>query len=194
MLNIILILILQLVYVPLMTLRTIFSVKNMNTIASFLGFGEAFIYVAGLSLVFSGDQGPLAMLVYAIGFGLGTFLGGVIENKLAIGYNHFTVNLLEKNIDLINRLRNEGFGVTIYEGEGRDSRRYGLDILTKRSREEELMDLIDQYEPDSFIVSYETRRFQGGFLIDTMKKSRRSRRTRKVKNESKNKIKETKKE
>jgi len=93
MLNIILILVLQLVYVPILTLRTIFLVKNMTVIAAFLGFAEALIYVFGLSLVFSGDQGPLAMLVYALGFGLGILIGGAGENKLAIGYNSFQVNL-----------------------------------------------------------------------------------------------------
>ena len=173
MLNIILILVLQLVYVPLLTLRTIFLVKNMTLMASILGFLEALIYVFGLSLVFSGDQGPFAMFVYALGFGLGILIGGAVENKLAIGYNNFEVNLMDKNIDLINHLRNEGFGVTVYEGEGRDSKRYRLDILTKRNREEELLDFIDEYEPKAFIVSYEPRRFKGGFLVNSMKKVKR---------------------
>ena len=173
MINILLILLLQLIYVPLLTLRTIFLVKNMTVIASLLGFAEAFVYVFGLSLVFSGEQGPLAMLVYALGFGLGIVIGGVIENKLAIGYNNFAVNLMDKNTALIDHLRKEGFGVTVYEGEGRDSKRYRLDILTKRNREEELLDLIDQYEPKSFIVSYEPRRFKGGFLVTTMKKAKK---------------------
>ena len=173
MINIILILILQLIYVPLLTLRTIFLVKNMTVIASFLGFAEALISVFGLSLGFSGDQGPLAMVVYAVGFGLGILIGGAVENKLAIGYNSFVVNLMEKNTDLINHLRDEGFGVTIYEGEGKDSSRYRLDILTRRNREEELLDIIDKYEPLSFIVSYEPRRFKGGFLVNTMRRARR---------------------
>ncbi|MDY0234727.1 MAG: DUF2179 domain-containing protein [Gudongella sp.] len=173
MINIVLILVLQLIYVPLLTLRTIFLVKNMTVIASLLGFAEALIYVFGLSLVFSGDQGPLAMVVYAVGFGLGILIGGAVENKLAIGYNSFAVNLMNKNTDLINHLRNEGFGVTVYEGEGRDSKRYRLDILTRRSREEELLDLVDEYEPQSFVVSYEPRRFKGGFLVNSMKKARK---------------------
>ena len=175
MIEIILILILQLVYVPLLTLRTIFLVKNMTIIASILGFAEALIYVFGLSLVFSGDQGPLAMFVYALGFGIGILIGGAVENKLAIGYNSFQVNLMEKNTELINLLRNKGFGVTVYEGEGRDSKRYRLDILTKRSREEELLALIDEFEPKAFIVSYEPRRFQGGFLVNAMKKTKKKR-------------------
>ena len=177
MVNIFLILILQLIYVPLLTLRTIFLVKNMTTIASLLGFAEALVYVFGLSLVFSGDQGPLAMIVYATGFGLGILIGGAVENKLAIGYNNFSVNLMNKNSELINHLRNEGFGVTVYEGEGRDSERYKLEILTQRNREEELLDFIDDFEPRAFIVSYEPRRFKGGFLVNSMKKARRAPRT-----------------
>lgn len=170
--EIILILALQLVYVPIFTLRTIFLVKQMTVIASFLGFLEALIYVFGLSLVFSGERSPLAMIVYAIGFGVGMMIGGIIENKLAIGYNSLTVNLVQKNMDLINFLRAEGFGVTVYEGEGRDSKRYRLDILTKRNREEELIQIIEEYEPRAFIISYEARRFKGGFLVNSMKKMR----------------------
>lgn len=173
MINILLILLLQLIYVPILTLRTIFLVKNMTLVASFLGFLEALIYVFGLSLVFSGDQGTLAMFVYAGGFGIGILVGGYVENKLAVGYNSFVVNMMNKNTDLIARLRNEGFGVTVYEGEGRDSIRYRLDILTKRSREKELLELIDEYEPQSFVVSYEPRRFKGGFLVKNMKKQRK---------------------
>ncbi len=182
MINIILILVLQLLYVPLLTLRTIFLVKNMTKIAALLGFLESLIYVFGLSLVFSGEQGPIAMLVYALGFGLGILIGGAVENKLAIGYNSFVVNLIDKNTDLIDYLRNEGFGVTVYEGEGRDSRRYRLDILTKRNREEELLDLIEKHDPRAFIVSYEPKRFKGGFLVNTMKNAN------KVKNQSKRKL------
>ncbi|WP_350343088.1 DUF2179 domain-containing protein [Proteinivorax tanatarense] len=168
--EIILILILQLIYVPIFTLRTIFLVKNVTIMASFLGFLEALVYVFGLSLVFSGDTGTVALIVYALGFGVGMLIGSAIENKLAIGYNNLMVNLMDKNTELITHLRNEGFGVTVYEGEGRDSKRYRLDILTKRSREEELFHIIEKFEPRAFIISYEARRFKGGFLVKSMKK------------------------
>jgi len=144
----------------------------MTLQASILGFAESLIYVFGLSLVFSGEKGPVAMIVYAGGFGVGILIGGAIENKLAIGYNNIVANLMNKNMDLINHLRDQGFGVTISEGEGRESKRYRLDILTKRSRENELLQLIDQYEPRAFIISYETRRFKGGFLVNSMKKDK----------------------
>lgn len=170
MLSIILIFALQLVYVPIMTLRTIFLVKNMSVAASSFGILEALIYVFGLSLVFSGHQSMTGMVVYAVGFGVGLYIGTRIENKLAIGYTSLVVNLLDMNEELIVLLRNKGFGVTVFEGMGRDSKRYQLEILTKRNREKEAMNIIGEYEPKAFIISYEPRKFKGGFLVKSMKK------------------------
>ncbi|KYG88901.1 DUF2179 domain-containing protein [Metasolibacillus sp. FSL H7-0170] len=168
--NIVLIIILQLIYVPFLTLRTIFLVKNVTFLAAIFGMIEMLIYVFGLSLVFSGDQSILAMVVYAVGFGLGIFLGAKIERKLAIGYVYATINTQKKNDELVAFLRNAGFAVTIYVGEGRDSERYKYEILTKRNREPELFQIVEQFEPNAFIISYEPKSFKGGFLVARMKR------------------------
>lgn len=162
--QIILILILQMTYVPMLVLRTVFMVKNIRYLASFFGIMESLIYVFGLSLVFTGDQKIVAMIVYAVGFGLGLWWGGLIEEKLSIGFTTITINLLEKNEEFIRLLREQGYGVTIYEGEGKDSKRYKLEVLTKRNRERELMKYINQHDPNAFVIAYEPKKFQGGFL------------------------------
>jgi len=167
--SIFLFVILQLIYVPFLTLRTIFLVKNVTFLAALFGMVEMLVYVFGLSLVFNGEQSMLAMIVYAAGFGLGIFLGAKIERKLAIGYVYATINTQNKNEELVNFLRNEGFAVTIYIGEGRDSNRYKYEILTKRNRETELFQIVEHYEPNAFIISYEPKSFKGGFLLNRMK-------------------------
>lgn len=167
--EILLILLLQLIYVPIYTLRTIFLVKNITVLASILGIAEMLIYVFGLSLVFGGDQSFVSMVVYAVGFGLGIILGTKLEQKIAIGYINVTVNTQEKNCNLIDTLRQNGFGVTLYIGEGRDSERYRMEILTKRNRENELIATVEKFEPRAFIISYEPRRFKGGFLLDRLR-------------------------
>ncbi|WP_341285558.1 DUF2179 domain-containing protein [Priestia megaterium] len=167
--DIVLILVLQLLYVPIYTLRTIFLVKNVTALAAILGVAEMLIYVFGLSIVFSGDQSLVQMVVYAVGFGIGIILGTMLESKLAIGYINVTVNTQQKNTELINMLRNNGFGVTVYTGEGRDSDRFRMEVLTKRNRENELIATVEHYEPKAFIISYEPRRFKGGFLLNRVK-------------------------
>lgn len=168
--QIILLLLIQLVYVPLYTLRTIFLVKGISLAASFFAFIESLIYVFGLTIVLTGDNPPIVLVFYACGFSLGILLGGYVERKLAIGYTCLSVNLMNVNHELINALRDCGYGVTFFEGEGKNGKRCRLEILTKRSCENHLMNAIELYEPKAFIISYEPRRFKGGYLVKAMGK------------------------
>jgi len=168
--DLILILILQLFYVPMLALRTISMVKQLKSLTAIFGILESLIYVFGLSLVLTGEQTIWEMLVYALGFGIGLLVGIYIENKIAIGFTSVIVNIRERNHQLIEFLRESGYGVTVFEGEGREGTRFRLDILTKRSKEKELMDTITKYEPTAFVILYEPKLFKGGFLLDQMKK------------------------
>lgn len=185
--DIILLLILQLVYVPMLALRTISMVKKLRVLTAFFGFLESVVYVFGLAIVFSGDQSIVEMLVYAVGFSLGLIVGIEIERKIAIGYVSFLVNINNKNEALIQALRNKGFGVTVFAGEGRDSTRYRLDILTRRTQEKQLMDIIEEHEPNSFVLAYEPTRFKGGFMEVMMKRHMRLSLNNKHKNNQSNK-------
>jgi len=168
--NLVLILIMQLFYVPMLALRTICMVKKLTLLTTIFGVLESLIYVFGLSLVLTGEQSILEMLVYAFGFGIGLIVGIYVENKLAIGYTSVIANIREKNMALINHLRENGYGVTVFEGEGRESSRYRLDILTKRSLENELLEIINRFEPSAFIIFYEPKLFKGGYILEMMKK------------------------
>jgi uncharacterized protein YebE (UPF0316 family) len=168
--DIILLLVLQLLYVPMLALRTISMVKKLTLLTAVFGFLESIIYVFGLAIVLTGEQSLLQMLVYALGFSLGLIVGIQIENKIAIGYTSILVNIKEMNHELISTIRECGFGVTVFQGEGKDSPRYRLDILTKRTRENELLALIERFEPSAFVLSYEPTRFKGGYMELMMKK------------------------
>jgi uncharacterized protein YebE (UPF0316 family) len=172
MLDAVLIIAMQFVLVPLTTLRTVFVVKGQIKQASLLGGAEALIYVISLGIIFSDLTNYLNMVAYAVGYSGGIILGGLVENKLAIGYRTVNVSLLEKHDDLIDTLRNQGFGVTLFEGVGREEKkRYRLDIVVKRSREKELMNLLNEEVPKAFVVSYEPTGFKGGYLIKSMKRA-----------------------
>lgn len=173
MMKILMIMALQLVYVPTFTMRTIFLVRGKAALAAALGFVETLIYVFGLSIVFSGKQDVIAMVVYALGFGIGILIGTAIERKLAIGYTTIQVNVESKDPDVLHKLRDSGFGVTVYEGEGRDTKRFKLEILTKRSRQGELMEMIEKHVPNAFVIAYEPTQFRGGFLVKNMKRSKK---------------------
>lgn len=165
-----LIIFVQLLYVPMLTLRTICMVKNLKFFTSIFGFLEALIYIFGLAIVLSGDQNVVEMVVYAIGFAMGLGVGIFVEQKMAIGFSSIHVNINHSNEEMLSNLRNKGFGVTVFSGEGKFGERRRFDILTKRKRENELFKLIYEYEPEAFIISYEPKMFRGGYLTEIMQK------------------------
>ena len=171
MINALAIFVLQLIYVPLLTLRTTFVVKGKKVQASLFAFLEAIIYIVSLGIVFSDLKNFLNIGSYILGYGIGVYIGGRIEEKLAIGYRSIHVNLTNYNEDLINKLRELRFGVTTYEGEGiNKEKRYKLEIVSHRSRENEVISLIQSLEKNAFIVSYEPTQFRGGYITKQLKK------------------------
>ncbi|WP_332691267.1 DUF2179 domain-containing protein [Halalkalibacter lacteus] len=171
MLQALIIFVAQLLYVPVLTLRTITMVKGMKEKAAVLGILEGFIYVIALGIVFSDLTNYLNMVSYAMGFGVGLYIGQIIEQKLAIGYVSIEVNIMNKNEQLTYRLREVGFSVSTAEVEGmNEERRYRLDCTARRDREQEFIKIVSSYEPSAFIVSYEPRNFKGGYITKAMKK------------------------
>ncbi|VYT81848.1 DUF2179 domain-containing protein [Clostridium tertium] len=171
MINALAIFVLQLIYVPLLTLRTTFVVKGKKVQASLFAFLEAIIYIVSLGIVFSDLKNFLNIGSYILGYGIGVYIGGRIEEKLAIGYRSIHVNLTNYNEDLINKLRELRFGVTTYEGEGiNKEKRFKLEIVSHRSRENEVISLIQSLEKNAFIVSYEPTQFRGGYITKQLKK------------------------
>ncbi|BES64362.1 DUF2179 domain-containing protein [Gottschalkiaceae bacterium SANA] len=168
--KLLLIILIQLIYVPLLTLRTITMVKNLKLLTTIFGFLEAFTYVFGLAIVLSGEQNVIEMVVYALGFALGLFVGIFVEQKMAIGFVTLSVNINHPNKVLVDHLRSLGYGVTVFQGEGRDGVRFRLEILTKRRKEKELYRIIDEFEPTAFLISYEPKTFKGGYLSEMMKR------------------------
>ncbi|MGJ9383335.1 DUF2179 domain-containing protein [Salipaludibacillus sp. CF4.18] len=162
----------QLLYVPIFTLRTIMMVKSQKGKASGLGILEGMIYVVAIGIVLSDLSNYYNMGAYALGFGVGLYLGALIEEKLAIGYVSIEANIPRKNQELINRLREVGFSVSTSSVEGIDADRYLLYCTSRRDREKEFYRLIDQYEEKAFVASYEPRNFKGGYITKGMKKRR----------------------
>ncbi|MRX74223.1 DUF2179 domain-containing protein [Bacillus lacus] len=160
---------LQIIFVPVLTMRTILLVKNQSKAAAGVGLLEATIYIFSVGNVFQDLTNFWNIGAYVLGFGIGLLLGGKLERKLAIGYITYNVSLLDRSEELVNALRAAGFGVTVFVGEGMNSERYRLDVVAKRSREAELLDIIESIAPKAFLSSYEIRSFKGGYLTKAMK-------------------------
>lgn len=157
------IIIINVTYVTLYTVRLIFTMKAQRLLASILSIVEVFIYLVGLNIVLDNIDKPLNIIAYCFGFGLGVYLGSKIEEWLALGYVTLQIVVDSESTRLPLVLREKGYGVTSWLAEGRDGQRIVMQVLAKRNNEKKLYNLINETAPKAFIISYEPRYFKGGF-------------------------------
>jgi uncharacterized protein YebE (UPF0316 family) len=157
------IVVINIAYVSLFTIRLLFVMKGQNILASILSVFEVFIYLIGLNIVLENIDKIPNLIAYCLGWGSGVYIGSKIEQWLALGYT--TVQIVIDKADIVTPviLREKGFGVTSWEAEGRDGSRMVMQVLAKRTNEKKLLKIIEELVPKAFVVSYEPRYFRGGF-------------------------------
>jgi len=160
---ILIIFVINIVYVSFFTVRMIFTFKGQRMLASLISVVEVFVYLMGLNIVLDNIDKPLNLLAYCIGWGTGVYLGSKIEEWLALGYIALQIVVDSKDQALPQKLREKGFGVTSWLGEGKDGHRLVMQVLAKRSNEKKLISTIEEIAPKAFVISYDPRYFKGGF-------------------------------
>ncbi len=155
--------VINLVYIVINTLRLLLTMKGYRRIAPIISVAEVVIYTMGLSLVMKYISQPVYLIAYALGFGVGIYLGIIIEDYLALGYSVIQVFTKRTDVQLPQQLRSVGYGVTEQPGYGRDGERTILTILTPRKNEMTLSRTIDELSDKAFYISYNAKYVNGGF-------------------------------
>lgn len=170
MLMVLIIFTINIVYISLLTIRTMFMLKGKRHQASLVSAGEAFVFVLGIGLVIENLGEIQNLIAYAAGFAIGILVGTKIEERLALGY--VTIKVISKQSDcsFAQILRQKGFGVTSWMGEGREGQRLVMEILASRKDQRDLYNYIITYDPQAFILSYEPQHFRGGFWVNSLRK------------------------
>jgi uncharacterized protein YebE (UPF0316 family) len=169
---VVIILLVNVVYVSMFTIRMILTLKGRRYVAAFVSMFEIIVYIFGLGLVLDNLNEIQNVIAYALGYGIGVVVGSIIEEKLALGY--ITVNVISGNPDLsfTRQLRDKGYGVTSWSAYGMDGDRLAIQILTPRKYELKLYEDIKTIDPKAFIISYEPKQIHGGFWVKQVKKGR----------------------
>lgn len=149
--------------VSLGTMRMLMLVKGRRLPAAAIGFFEVLIYVNALGRVVNQLDRWEYLLVYALGFACGNYLGIVLEERMALGYVGAEVVVRANSDALIGHLRANGYGVTVSEGWGKDGPKDILTIITKRKQMPQLIDLINSHDSNSFTIVMDARKTMGGF-------------------------------
>jgi len=150
----ILIFLARIVDVSVGTLRTISIIQGRTKIAFFLAFIETSVWLIVLSEVLPKVVAePLLGVFYAFGFATGNVVGILVEKRLAMGYINFRVITTKFAIEITNSLREKGFAVTNFEGEGKDGKVTEIYVATDRKNLSTLVKIVKEIEPDAFYIA-----------------------------------------
>ncbi len=145
-------------------------VRGKGIVAACIGFFEVMIYITALNKVVGSLDNPVNLLVYALGFATGNFVGSSIEEKLAIGLT--TVQIITEKDDICPLIRKMGFGVTTLEGKGRKGFKEVLLVSLPRKELKNLLDFVSSTDDSAFVTIMDTKASKGGYFKQTMEKKK----------------------
>lgn len=157
--------------VTMATIRMLMVVQGRKFHAAIIGFFEVTIYVTVLGKVVSSLDNIGNLLAYALGFACGNYVGIFIESRIALGKIAAQVILkADDNHELIEKLRENGFGVTVVSGCGKEGNRDILHIAINRKDLERLKQIIYDYDERAFITANSIDPISGGYYSSLRKK------------------------
>jgi uncharacterized protein YebE (UPF0316 family) len=155
----------KVIEVSLMTVRTVLVTKGEKGYGAIIGIFEISIWIILTSTVLAGLQDdPFKMVVYALGFAVGIYLGSILEEKLAIGL--VTVQVIVNSNDgeiLTDDLREKGIGITVIDGQGLSEPKKILILHIQRKRKNEIIRNIIKVVPSSLISASDLKTVYGGY-------------------------------
>ena len=165
----------RIVDVSLDTMRIIFLNRGRKFVAPLLGCAESLVWVLAVSQAMKHLSNPVCYLSYGTGFAAGTYVGMLIEERVAAGLLTVRVILNRGNSHLPAALRQAGHGVTVLEGQGVRGPVNVLFVVIRRRVLPSIVSLIRQHAPDAFYSTEEVRSATGGTLLQSPGRSWRPR-------------------
>jgi uncharacterized protein YebE (UPF0316 family) len=153
--------------VSVSTLRHMLINRGERLIGSILAFFEVSLWLIVTGTVLAGFSSDWIKIgIFALAFALGNYLGSWLEGKLAFGISSIQV-IVPENINhegLVDKLRENDFGVTVLGGEGKEGERKILILHLRRRRTSEAVHIVKKYSKDVFITTSSVNLVFGGHI------------------------------
>lgn len=156
----------RIIDVSLATLRTMLTVKGKKEFAALMGFLECFIWYVVVKDAMTADGPVLPIAIaYAGGFATGTYIGGIISNKVIKGKALVQVITSSRDKALLEAIRDDGFAITVidvaaseYSGE-----KYMILANIENSQLHHFQNFVKKHDPKAFIFAQESKSSIGGY-------------------------------
>jgi uncharacterized protein YebE (UPF0316 family) len=146
------------------TMRLLFAIRGRRAVAGMLGFVQSIIWIFAVGTAVRHLNSPLHVLGYAAGYAMGTVVGITIERLVAYGISTVRIVSLHGGVEMAEALRDRGYGVTEMAGFGREGTVEIVNCAVQRAHLDEVMAIVDQFDPDAFVTVEEPKLLRGGSL------------------------------
>jgi uncharacterized protein YebE (UPF0316 family) len=154
------------------SMRLIFLTRGKKYIVAGLGLVESIVYIVALGFVVNRLDNPLNIAMYGLGFAGGNIMGSIIEERMAVGYLTVQVISVLKAHELVQYLREMGYGVTCWEGEGREGPHSVLSCTLARKELSNFMEIVDEWDSHAFVTILDNRTTKGGVVFRVRQKQK----------------------
>ncbi len=157
----------KIVEVSIATLRMVLINRGEKLLGSIIAFFDVLLWllITGTVLAGFGDS-ILKIVVFALAFAIGNYMGSWLESKLAFGLS--SIQLIMNDCEIVNelltQLRSNSFAVTVIDGQGKDGGRKLLLIHLKRKNIPKAIKIVNDISRDCTITVNDVKTIRGGFI------------------------------
>jgi len=156
--------------VSLGTLRHVFISKGFRRIVPLLGFFEVLIWIVVVAQVMKNLNNVACYLAWAGGFATGTYVGLLIEERLALGLQVIRIITNQDFNHLLDALKNENHGITIVDAQGAVGPVKMIFTIVKRKNVQHIVKIIQTHNPSAFYSIEDIKNANQGVFTENSKK------------------------
>lgn len=154
----------RVVDVTMGTIRVIFVSRGLKYLAPVVGFFEILIWLLAIGQIMKNLSNPVCYIAYAGGFAAGNYIGIAIAEKLSLGVVLIRVVTAKDALPLVERLKEQNYGVTSVDGHGTSGQVKVVFTVVKRREVPNIVELIKTFNPHAFYSIEEVGFVQKGIF------------------------------
>lgn len=139
------------------TIRLMALSRGINFIVPILAFFEILIWLLAIGQIFNRPMNVFCYFAYAGGFAMGNYVGIIMEEKFAMGFEIFRIITKDSGQPLVDTLRAQGYGVTNVKAQGGTGDVYMIYTIINRREHNKIIEIIKRFNPKAFYCIEDVR-------------------------------------
>ncbi len=131
------------------TLRLLYTSSNQKLLSSLLQMLCSLLFITTTSLVVINCNDFFIIIVFSLGCTIGSYIGSLLEEKIALGSN---IIICITELDIMDQIRSNGYKLTSTKGTGLDIKNI-IFIMTTRKKKRKLIKLLKELDENIFVMS-----------------------------------------